>query len=111
MSLATPTRDVVAPRIAQTRGAVLGRQYLVSTCHYLATQAGVRILAAGGNAIDAGGAAGVGLNVLERDLTDFGGVAPIMIFRPGMAEPETLDGLGHWPYGFDLAAHSARFGD
>jgi gamma-glutamyltranspeptidase/glutathione hydrolase len=78
---------------------------MLSSCHYLATQAGVRVMQQGGNAIDAGVAAGIALNVLERDLTDFGGVAPIMVFRTGMAEPETIDGLGHWPMGRDLAAH------
>jgi hypothetical protein len=50
VSLATATN---APPIAQTRPAVLGRQYVVSSCHYLATQAAVRIMQQGGNAIDA----------------------------------------------------------
>ncbi len=111
MSLATPSRAPVAPPVAQTRPAVLGRQFVVSSCHYLATQAGARILQAGGNAIDGGVAAGIAINVLERDLTDFGGVAPIMVFTPGMTEPETIDGLGHWPMGRDLSAHRALFGD
>ena len=71
----------------------------------------MRILQAGGNAIDGGVAAGIALNVLERDLTDFGGVAPIMVFREGMVEPETIDGLGHWPLGRDLAAHRAVYGE
>ncbi len=107
VSLATAA---AAPPVTQTRPAVLGRQYMVSSCHYLATQAGVRVLAAGGNAIDGGVAAGIALNVLERDLTDFGGVAPIMVFRSGMAEPETIDGLGHWPMARDLAEHKRQFG-
>jgi gamma-glutamyltranspeptidase/glutathione hydrolase len=98
------------PAVTQTRPVVLGRQFIVSSCHYLATQAGVRLLQAGGNAIDAGVAAGIAINVLERDLTDFGGVAPIMVFRPGMAEPETIDGLGHWPLSLDLQQHLERHG-
>jgi gamma-glutamyltranspeptidase / glutathione hydrolase len=108
VSLATTAS---APPTTQTRPAILGRQFVVSSCHYLATQAGVRIMHQGGNAMDAGVAAGIALNVLERDLTDFGGVAPIMVFRPEMAEPETIDGLGHWPMGRDLAVHRQRFGD
>ena len=111
MSLATSSRTPVAPSVAQTRPAVLGRQFVISACHYLATQAGARMLQAGGNAIDGGVAAGIAINVLERDLTDFGGVAPIMVFTPGMVEPVTIDGLGHWPRGRDLAAHRARYGD
>jgi gamma-glutamyltranspeptidase/glutathione hydrolase len=65
----------------------------------------------GGNAIDAGVAAGIALNVLERHLTDFGGVAPIILFRPGMDGPETIDGLGRWPAKFSLEDHRHRYGD
>src|SRR2546423_12245943 len=84
---------------------------MVSSCHYLATFAGARMFERGGNAIDAGVAAGIALNVLERHLTDFGGVAPIIVFRPGMAGPETIDGLGHWPASLDLERYRAMHGD
>jgi len=86
-----------APPIAVTQGrpALLASHHMVSSCHYLATFAGARMFERGGNAIDAGVAAGIALNVLERHLTDFGGVAPIIVFRPGMDAPETIDGLGH----------------
>src|SRR5947199_9422722 len=84
---------------------------MVSSCHYLATFAGVRMFERGGNAIDAGVAAGIALNVLERHLTDFGGVAPIIVFRPGMAAPESIDGLGRWPADYTLDEYRARYGD
>src|SRR5438270_3412019 len=84
---------------------------MVSSCHYLATFAGARMFERGGSAIDAGVAAGIALNVLERHLTDFGGVAPIMVYRPGMKGPETIDGLGRWPASFDLDAYRAKYGD
>ena len=102
-----------APPIAVTQGrpALLASRHMVSTCHYLATFAGARIFELGGNAIDAGVAAGIALNVLERHLTDFGGVAPIIVFRPGMAAPETIDGLGHWPASLDLETYRASHGD
>ncbi len=102
-----------APPIGVTQGrpAVLGSKHMVSSSHYLASLAGLRMFPRGGTAIDAGIAAGIALNVLERQLTDFGGVAPIMVFRPGMARPETIDGLGRWPASVDLAAHRARHGD
>src|SRR5258708_24349181 len=73
--------------------------------------AGLRMFPRGGSAIDAGVAAGIALNVLERHLTDFGGVAPIIVFRPGMAGPESIDGLGRWPASLDLAAYRAKHGD
>jgi gamma-glutamyltranspeptidase/glutathione hydrolase len=105
--------ETTAPSTGVTQGrpAVLGKRWMVSSSHYLASQAGARMFEHGGNAIDAGVAAGIALNVLERHLTDFGGVAPIIAFRPGMDGPESIDGLGRWPAGFDLASYRARFGD
>ena len=40
----------------------------------------MRILQQGGNAIDAGVAAGICINVIQPDLTNFGGVAPMIIY-------------------------------
>src|SRR5881296_3246988 len=97
--------------VTQGRPAVLGKRWMVSSSHYLASQAGTKIFERGGNAIDAGVAAGIALNVLERHLTDFGGVAPIVLFRPGMAGPESIDGLGRWPASFTLDEYRAKFGD
>ncbi|OLC57426.1 MAG: gamma-glutamyltransferase [Chloroflexi bacterium 13_1_40CM_4_68_4] len=101
-----------APPLAVTQGrpAVLGKRHMVSSCHYLASLAGLRMFPRGGNAIDAGVAAGIALNVVEPNLTSLGGVAPIMIFTPGMAAPVTIDGLGRAPAAATLATHLARFG-
>src|SRR5437660_11313497 len=98
-----------APPIAVTQGrpALLASRHMVSTCHYLATFAGARMFERGGNAIDAGVAAGIALNVHERHLTDFGGVAPIIVFRPRMAAPEPIDRLGPWPDSLDLETDRA----
>ncbi|HUG56238.1 MAG TPA: gamma-glutamyltransferase family protein [Candidatus Limnocylindrales bacterium] len=105
--------ETTVPPIAiqQGRPAVLGSRHMVSSTHYLSSLAGLRMFPRGGNAIDAGVAAGIALNVIERHLTDFGGVAPIMVMTSGMREPETIDGLGRWPAGLDLTAYRARFGD
>src|SRR5919204_3581266 len=83
---------------------------MVSSCHYLASLAGLRMFPRGGNAIDAGVAAGIALNVVEPNLTSLGGVAPIMIFTPDMRRPVTIDGLGRAPAAATLATHVARFG-
>ena len=102
-----------APPIGVTQGrpAVLAKRWMVSSSHYLATQAGALVFQRGGNAIDAGVAAGIALNVLERHLTDFGGVAPTIVFRPGMAAPESIDGLGRWPRGYTLDDYRRAHGD
>jgi len=97
--------------VDQGRPAILGRKYMVSSSHYLASQAGMRMFERGGTAVDAGVAAGVALNVIERHLTDFGGVAPVMVWRPGMGAPEVLDGVGRWPASLDLATYRTRHGD
>jgi gamma-glutamyltranspeptidase/glutathione hydrolase len=70
----------------------------------------MRIFRQGGNAVDAGVAAGIALGVVERDLVDFAGVAPIMLFRPGMTEPLTIDGLGRWPRQVDFEGYITRYG-
>src|SRR6058998_2971760 len=101
-----PVENTAPPvGITQGRPAVLAKRWMVSSSHYLASQAGASVFARGGNAIDAGVAAGIALNVLERHLTDFGGVAPTIVFRPGMKGPESIDGLGHWPSSLTLAEY------
>ena len=79
------------------RPSVRGKRYVVSSLHYLATMAGVRILESGGNAADAGVATGICINVLQPGSAHFGGVAPI-IYSPASGGPvETVSGLGRWP--------------
>ena len=55
------------------RPAVMGARAMVSSTHYLATTAGVEILKAGGNAIDAAVTAAAVLNVVEPMMTGMGG--------------------------------------
>lgn len=76
---------------------VMGRSTAIAAGHYLATAAGMHILRSGGNAIDAGVAAGLCLNVTLFHLTSFGGVAPTIIFHRATGTRVTLDGLGMWP--------------
>ena len=82
------------PTIAVTRHAI-------AAGHYLAATAGFAILEAGGNAIDAGCAAGIALGVLQSDLVDVAGVAPIMIYLADSREVVTIAGLGPWPKALD----------
>jgi len=74
-----------------------GTRYMVSAGHFLATQAGFDILEAGGNAVDAGVAAGLALGVVHSDMVQFSGVAPIMIYLAERGEVLTISGLGWWP--------------
>ena len=78
------------------RPTIYGTRHAISAGHYLATAAGFSILEAGGNAVDAGCAAGIALAVLQPDLVNVAGVAPIII-RLADGHVETIAGLGHWP--------------
>ncbi len=76
---------------------VHGTRYMISSGHILATQAGFDVLEAGGNAVDAGVAAGIALGVVHSDMVQFAGVAPIMIYLAERDEVITISGLGWWP--------------
>src|ERR1051326_6803688 len=78
------------------RPTVYGTRHAISAGHYLAATAGFTILEAGGNAIDAGCAAGIALGVLQPDLVNVAGVAPILI-RLASGEVASIAGLGWWP--------------
>ena len=82
--------------------AVLGRRYMASTGHYLATEAAIDILQGGGNAVDAGVSACITLGVVQSDQVQFGGVAPIMVYLAEMDEVLTISGLGWWPKAVSL---------
>ena len=76
---------------------VHGNRHMTSSGHLLATQAGYEIFEAGGNAIDAGVAAGIALAVVHSEMVQFAGVAPIMIYLAERDEVVTISGLGPWP--------------
>jgi gamma-glutamyltranspeptidase/glutathione hydrolase len=78
------------------RPTVYGPRHAVSAGHYLASNAAMAVLENGGNAIDAGCAAGMCLGVLLPDLVNVAGVAPILI-RLADGRVESIAGLGHWP--------------
>src|SRR5919109_5657596 len=88
-----PVPSVPAPH----RPLVMGIQQAVSTGHYLATLAAMRILDHGGNAVDAGVAAGLCLGVLYPDMVSIAGVAPIIFYHADRREVTTISGLGRWP--------------
>lgn len=81
----------------ESRDVIRADQYAVSAGHELATRAGIDILEGGGNAVDAGVAAGLALGVLHCDIVNFAGVAPIMVRMADTGQTITIDGLGHWP--------------
>ena len=79
------------------RPLITGKTHMAAAGHYLATASAYRILEQGGNAVDAGVAAGITLNVVLPQYTSFAGVAPILIHHAEKQETVTISGLGRWP--------------
>ena len=91
------------PIAGSYRPTLMGTHRMVASGHPLASLAGERVLARGGNAIDAGVAAGLCLTVLQVDMIDLAGVAPIMIYLAAEDRVITLSGLGRWPQAASVA--------
>src|SRR5215470_9560743 len=64
-----------------TRPVIRGTFGVVAAGHYLAAAIGMHVLESGGNAIDAGVAAGFALNLVKPQSNGIGGEAPILIYR------------------------------
>jgi gamma-glutamyltranspeptidase/glutathione hydrolase len=92
------------------RPTITGSRHMISAGHHAAAHAGFTILEAGGNAVDAGVAAGIALGVLHTDLVNFAGVAPMVIFMADKGEVVTIDGLGVWPRAADINVFIQQYG-
>jgi gamma-glutamyltranspeptidase/glutathione hydrolase len=91
-----------------TARSARGRRAAVASGHPLATAAARDVLAAGGNAVDAGVAGGIMLSVVHSDLVNFAGVAPIIV-KPPEGPATTIDGVGVWPEAASARLFAERF--
>jgi len=94
---ASSQKDAGAAPVAGPMHQVMGRRWMVAAGHPLAAQAAARILEAGGNAIDAGVAAGFTLGVVHPDMVSFAGVAPILVHLGRTSETFEVSGVGPYP--------------
>ena len=95
-------RMSLAISAASMRPTVIGRQHAIACGHYLAALASMRVLDAGGNAVDAGVTAAMALAVLQPDIVSFAGVAPTLIYLAKEDRVISLAGLGYWPAATDI---------
>jgi gamma-glutamyltranspeptidase len=72
---------------------------MVACAHYLATQAGIRILTQGGNAIDAAIAANAVMTVVYPTTCSAGGDIFLLIWDAKTRQPYALNGSGRAPQG------------
>ena len=91
-----PHRHAYRPVAMGTRGAV-------ASAHPLASMAGIRLLLAGGNAVDAAVAVGSTLNVVEPFMSGAGGIGLMVISRARTRERHVLDFIGRVPAAADPA--------
>jgi gamma-glutamyltranspeptidase / glutathione hydrolase len=91
-----PHRNAYRPVVMGTRG-------VVTSAHPLASMAGIRMLLAGGNAVDAAVAVGAALNVVEPFMSGIGGIGLMLVSRGGGRERHVLDFIGHAPAAADAA--------
>ncbi|MHA2355377.1 MAG: gamma-glutamyltransferase [Candidatus Thorarchaeota archaeon] len=76
------------------RSDVFSKNGMVATSQPLATQAGIRVLQSGGNAVDAAVSAAAVLDVVEPFSTGCGGDAFALIHVPGAKQPLSFNGSG-----------------
>jgi gamma-glutamyltranspeptidase/glutathione hydrolase len=79
------------------RTGIYGKRAVLAAGHFLATSAGLKMLAKGGNAIDAGVAAGFALGVLKPHQNGYGGECPILIYSPKDGKVTAVSGQGTAP--------------
>jgi gamma-glutamyltranspeptidase / glutathione hydrolase len=82
------------------RPVVMGLRGVVTSAHPLASMAGIQVLLAGGNAVDAAVAVGAALNVVEPYMSGIGGIGLMLISRAN-GERYVLDFIGHSPKASD----------
>lgn len=105
-----PTHDSRQPSdlgISTYRPLITGQTHMAVAGHYGAAHAAFRVLEAGGNAVDAGVAAGLALGVLQSDIVNVAGVAPTLVYMAELDQVISIAGLGTWP----KAASAAYFRD
>src|SRR5205814_1743073 len=98
MSLDSVSSQQSAPSYRPTATVqAIGSRWAVAAGHPLAAEAAAHVLGVGGNAIDAGVAAGLTLGVVHPDMVSVAGVAPILVHLAGTGETFQVSGVGPYP--------------
>jgi gamma-glutamyltranspeptidase/glutathione hydrolase len=90
-------KDQMKPSENSAAEPAVGANGMVSTAHPLATQAGLEILQAGGNAFDAAVAIAAMLNVVEPMMSGIGGYGTILVYDATNGQAHFLNSSGRIP--------------
>src|SRR5882724_11525094 len=88
---------IVSAQTSTWRPVVMSEHGMVASGHPLASEAGVRILKAGGNAVDAAIATWAAQGVVEPMMTGLGGDMFILIYLAKTNEVKFINGSGIAP--------------
>lgn len=91
-----------------TRPELAGTFGMVTTTHWLASSAGMKMLEAGGTAADAAAAAGFVLNVVEPHLNGPLGDMPALVWPAGADSPTMICGQGTAPAAATIAHYRSE---
>ena len=86
--------SMIAPKADTFRPVVRGKRGVVAAGHPLAAEAGIRILKAGGNAVDAAIAAWAVQGQVEPGMTGLGADMFVMIYLAKTGEVKFVNGTG-----------------
>jgi gamma-glutamyltranspeptidase/glutathione hydrolase len=95
------------PPDGPAEGPATGTRGMISSAHPLATEAGLEILRAGGNAFDAAVAVAAALNVVEPEFSGIGGYGTIVIYDARKRESRFLNPSGRIPVAVNSDAFRA----
>lgn len=111
MSLDSVSSQASAPvHLPTSTVQTIGLRWAIAAGHALASEAGARVLGAGGNAIDAGVAAGICLGVVHPDMVSVAGVAPILVHLARTGETWEVSGVGPYPRASTIEYFETRHG-
>ncbi len=107
-SSTSPVPNIFPPPESM-RPTLIGENYSVVAGHPLVSMVAADVLERGGTAIDAGVAAGLASNVVQADMCNLGGVAPIVLRLAGSDQAWSISGVGPWSREVTLASYLERY--
>jgi gamma-glutamyltranspeptidase/glutathione hydrolase len=96
------------PRVETLRPEIVGQHGVVAAGRHYTVEAGIRVLHAGGNAVDAGVASVFAASVVEISHFGFGGECPTMIFDAKTKKVVVINGQGPAPKAASRALFEAK---